>query len=111
VTLLNYTIRKQIKVIKLLSIIIGSILHFFVNRVQFFANIKNFLKIIVGYSILKALLLINDKFNILYIVFLIVGVILVYLQSKLNNVTKRNVIYVILYVFFELLIIYQIESY
>lgn len=107
---MDYTTRKQIKIIKIISIIVGSIIHFFAGRVRFFVNLKTFLEIIAAYSILKAFLLINNKFNMLYVFFIIIGATLLFLQSKLKSVTKRNFIYVFFFVLIESLIIYKIEN-
>ena len=107
---MNYTTRRQIKVIKLISIIVGSVIHFFAGKVRFYVNLKTFLKTIAGYSILKAFLLISDQFKILYIFFIMIGTTVIYLQFKLKSVNKRNFICVILFIFIESLVIYQLES-
>lgn len=107
---MNYTTRKQIKVIKFISIIVGSMIHFFAGRVRFYVNLKTFLKIVAGYSILKPLLLINNQFKMLYIFFIMIGTAVIYLQSKLKSVNKRNFIYVVLFIFIESLLIYHIEN-
>jgi hypothetical protein len=107
---MDYTTRQQIKVIKFISIIVGSVIHFFAGRVRFYVNLKTFLKTIAGYSILKVLLLINNQFKMLYVFFIMIGSTVIYLQFKLDSVTKRNFIYVFLFVFIELLVIYQIEN-